>query len=250
MFKLITLLLIGFIAQPTPTYADTVEHILKKADDYRSSEPSAKVTTLVKLYQNNLLDKTRLYVVYTRPKRESLVLFKSKVEDGQKLLMLGDNYWLLMPRSRRPIRITPIQKLLGNASVGDISTLNWSEHYHATLAGTALLTQQGKSVMTNRLELTANIKGETYSRITLWVNQINDFPLKANLYLRSQKLAKEAIFIPDNNLKPQRILSMILLDRIQPQKKTEIEYQKIEPYQLSAKYYNPAYLIQQPRLDL
>lgn len=32
--------------------------------------------------------------------------------------MLGDNYWLLMPKSRRPIRITPMQKLLGKRRWG------------------------------------------------------------------------------------------------------------------------------------
>ena len=84
-----------------------VTAMIKNADNYRLDESSAKVVSEVKLYQNGELDKTRQYHVYTRPDRESLVLFKSQVEAGQKMLMLGDNYWLLMPKSRRPIRITP-----------------------------------------------------------------------------------------------------------------------------------------------
>ncbi|MFP1786201.1 outer membrane lipoprotein-sorting protein [Lonsdalea quercina] len=248
MRKIFALLLAGgsaFSAQ-----AETVEQMLIKADQYRSREPYAKVITVVKNYQNNELDTTRLYDVYIRPGRESLVLFKSKAEDGQRLLMLDDNYWLLMPQSHRPIRITPIQKLLGNASVGDISTLNWSEHYQGTLQGVQDIVIQNKHVMSNYLELTAKTAGETYAKIQLWLDVANDFPLKADLYLLSQKMAKQAIFTPDKPLHPQKIVSMTLLDSIQPEKKTVINYQSVEPFQLDEKYYNPAYLIQQPRVDL
>ncbi|ROP59495.1 outer membrane lipoprotein-sorting protein [Enterobacter sp. BIGb0383] len=248
MSKILTLLLATIMV--FSANAETVEQMLKKADQYRSKEPHAKVTTVVKLYQNNELDKTRLYEVYTRPMRESLVLFRSKVEDGQKLLMLGDNYWLLMPQSRRPIRITPIQKLLGNASVGDISTLNWSEHYQGTLQGDQEVVIQDKKIMSNRLELTAKTAGETYARIELWLDKKNDFPLKADLYLLSGKMAKQAFFIADDDVHPKKIVSMVLLDSIQPEKKTVIDYQNVVPYQLDAKYYNPAYLIQQPRIEL
>ena len=54
---------------------------------------------------------------------QSLVLMRSPAEAGQKVLMLGDDFWLLMPGSQRPLRITPAQKLLGDASTGDIATL-------------------------------------------------------------------------------------------------------------------------------
>ncbi|MEA9391549.1 outer membrane lipoprotein-sorting protein [Acerihabitans sp. TG2] len=248
MCRLFAILLAGIIV--FSAHAETVEQMLKKADQYRSREPYAKVTTLVKLYQDNKLDTTRLYEVYIRPMRESLVLFKSKAEDGQKLLMLDDNYWLLMPQSRRPIRITPIQKLLGNASVGDISTLNWSEHYQGTFHGTQDIVIKDKHIMSNQLELTAKTAGETYAKIELWLDKTNDFPLKADLYLLSQKMAKQAFFTPDDPLHPQKIVSMTLLDSIQPEKQTVIDYQNVVPYKLDEKYYNPAYLIQQPRVDL
>ncbi|MEF1174349.1 outer membrane lipoprotein-sorting protein, partial [Vibrio sinaloensis] len=109
-----------------------VGSMVRNADSFRQGYESAKVVSEVALYENDTLDKTREYHVYTRENRESLVVFKSQVEQGQKMLMLGDNYWFVMPKSRRPIRITPMQKLLGEASVGDISTLTWSEDYHAT----------------------------------------------------------------------------------------------------------------------
>jgi len=80
--------------------------------------------------------------------KETSVIFKSAVEAGQKMLMLQDNYWLQMPKSRRPIRITPMQKLLGEASVGDISTLSGGKRVLAVRASNAntALTADGQNL--------------------------------------------------------------------------------------------------------
>jgi len=223
-------------------YADSVEQMVKNADQYRLESTSAKVVSLVSLYENEQLDKTRKYSVYTRPNRESLVLFKSQVEAGQKMLMLGDNYWLVMPKSRRPIRITPMQKLLGEASVGDISTLTWSEDYKPSLVQSDLVSSGGKQIKTNQLLLEATTKGASYHRIDLWLDKTNDFPVKADLYLRSGKLAKQAWFTQGERDGKVRVVAMTLLDQIQPAKKTVIEYQSITEATLEDKYYNPAYL--------
>lgn len=222
--------------------AKDVESMVKNADRYRLDSASAKVVSLVSLYENDQLDKTRQYNVYTRENRESLVLFKSQVEAGQKMLMLGDNYWLVMPKSRRPIRITPMQKLLGEASVGDISTLTWSEDYHATFVKSEQLDLEDQSRAVNFLRLRATTKGASYAKIDLWLNQEDDFPVKADLYLHSGKLAKQAWFTSGEREGQQRVVSMTLLDQIQPAKKTVIEYQEITPFELEDKYYNPAYL--------
>ncbi|ENO9320130.1 outer membrane lipoprotein-sorting protein, partial [Vibrio parahaemolyticus] len=100
----ITLLAVSSVASASEQVLDAqqVAQLIEKADSYRLQDDSSKVVSLVRLYQDQELDKTRLYHVYTRPNRESLVVFKSAVEAGQKMLMMGDNYWLQMPKSRRP----------------------------------------------------------------------------------------------------------------------------------------------------
>lgn len=233
--KTMATLLLAVISSSAAASVRDVGQMVKNADDYRQGYLAAKVASQVSLFENGELDKTRQYHVYTRPNRESLVVFKSQVEAGQKMLMLGDNYWLLMPKSRRPIRITPMQKLLGEASVGDISTLTWSEDYQATLIE--------HSAETNQLRLKSVTKGASYERIDLWLDAETDFPLKADLYLRSGKLAKQAIFEQGQQDGRPRVVAMTLLDEIQPAKKTVIAYQQITSYELEEKYYNPAYLI-------
>lgn len=231
------------IDQPENITQQTVTTMITKADSYRIQPDAAKVVSLVKLYKSNTLDKTRQYNVYTRPNRESLVVFKSAVEAGQKMLMIEDNYWLLMPKSRRPIRITPMQKLLGEASVGDISTLTWSEDYQGEWVTSAIIkTPNGAEVTTHQLKLIAKTKEASYQTIDLWLDANNDFPIKADLYLRSGKMAKQAWFTQGLREGVTSVVAMTLLDKIQPNKKTVIEYQAISQQTLEDKYYNPAYL--------
>ena len=73
--------------------------------------------------------------MFAQGQRQSLVLMQSPAEKGQKVLMLGDDFWLLMPESQRPLRITPMQKLLGAASTGDIASMSWADDYSGQLIG-------------------------------------------------------------------------------------------------------------------
>jgi galactitol-specific phosphotransferase system IIB component len=251
MYKIFSILICGLSVSFSSVAKENVEEMIRQADLYRVESSSAKVVSLVSLFENNQLDKTREYHVYTRPNRESLVVFKSQVEAGQKMLMLGDNYWLLMPKSRRPIRITPMQKLLGEASVGDISTLTWSEDYSGQLITQETLTlASGELVVTNKLQLTSTTSGASYQTINLWLNEANSFPIKADLYLRSGKLAKQAWFGEGIRDAQPRVVSMTLLDQIQPAKKTIIEYLEIEEVELDERFYNPAYLTRNKASEL
>jgi len=232
--------------------AVSVEQILKQADNYRLSAESVEVTTRVRLFktvkqvENNQAHKERLYQVLLKPGRRSLVLFKSPGEAGQKVLMLDDRFWLLMPKSRRPIRITPMQKLLGEASTGDISSLTWSEDYQGIISGET--DYKGRPAI--ELELTAKVKGASYQMIKLRVDKISFQPLHAYLYLKSGKLAKEVIYHLGELKGEPRITRLTLLDRIASDKRTQIDYLEMNAVSIPDKVYNPAYLVRNPNLSL
>ncbi|TKF21567.1 outer membrane lipoprotein-sorting protein [Vibrio genomosp. F6] len=246
-----TLLISGHALAASTPDKQAVTTMIANADQYRIQPGASKVISFVSLYKHDELDSTRQYNVYTRPNRESLVVFKSPVEAGQKMLMKEDNYWLLMPKSRRPIRITPMQKLLGEASVGDISTLTWSEDYQGEWVNAEQIeTGSGQEVSAHQLKLTAITKGASYQVITLWLSAESDFPIKADLYLRSGKMAKQAWFKKGLRDGLTSVVAMTLLDKIQPSKKTVIEYQDISVQSLDDKYYNPAYLSRNSVSDL
>jgi hypothetical protein len=177
---------------------------------------------------------------------------QSPAEKGQKVLMLGDDFWLLMPDTQRPVRITPMQKLLGDASAGDIATLRWADDYSGTLVGEESC--DGSSAGAARvhclhLRLTASRKGVSYERIELWLGKTRLEPLQADLYVLSDKLAKQARFVLDKPAAPTRVTEMVLTDQLSNHKTTHVRYLSRKERQLPPEWLNPMFLVRNPALD-
>jgi len=250
MFK--PLLILATLFSFPAIAAEDVTAMLKKADSYRLPEGSSRVETVVELYRDGQLDKERRYTVYIKPGRRSLVLMKSAAESGQKLLMLADQFWLLMPDTQRPLRITPSQKLLGEASSGDIASMTWAEDYDGTVVGElpcppkpAALAHGAEDGPRSclRLDLTATRSGVTYSRIELLLERAGKLPVKADLYVQSGKRAKEAWFETGRANGQLRIMAMSLVDDIQPGRLTRVRYQRIVAREAPDEFFNPAALV-------
>lgn len=275
-----------------PAHAQDVATLLKDADRYRMSAAGSpqgtdhlQVDTLVQTFHpDGTPDKERRYTVLAQGSRQTLVLMQSPAERGQKVLMLGDDFWLLMPGSQRPLRITPMQKLLGDASTGDIATLSWSGDYTATLVGeepcqageaaaalatatatatatTAVGENQTKSASSAfiystvcyRLELLASRKGVTYQRIELWLGKPRHEPVRANLYVQSAKLAKQARFVVDKAGKAGSadavVTEMVLTDELGNQRQTRVSYLSRQPRTVPPEWLNPMFLARNPGLE-
>ncbi len=220
------------------TQAADVKALLKAADGYRLAGDEVQVDTRIRLFKGGVLDKERVYSVLLRPQRRSLVLSRSPVEKGQKLLMLADDFWIILPSSQRPIRITPMQKLLGDASAGDIASMTWSEDYDGSIAGEARI--RGQDCL--KLDLLAQHKGATYRRIVLFLARATAEPVAAELYVASDKLAKEAAFEMGELHGHHQVVSMELTDRIQTDRVTEIRYLDQKARAVADEYFNPMFL--------
>ena len=95
------------------------------------------------------------------------------------------------------------------------------------------------------------VYGRVYDEaVGVWLEQGTYFPIKADLYLRSGKMAKEAWFTKGLREGETRVVAMILNDQIQTNQKTVIEYKEIVATEIDDKYYNPAYLSRTKNLDL
>src|SRR3954467_5852132 len=99
-------LFLCFVALAFKAQAADVKQLLKEADAYRLTSDAIRVETEVRVFKGGKPDKTRLYNVYVKPGRRSVVVMRSPAERGQKMLMLGDEFWLVLPSSQRPLRIT------------------------------------------------------------------------------------------------------------------------------------------------
>ena len=226
--------------------ADEVAQLLKAADAYRTGQDNLQIETQVSAYRRDgSMDKERRYTVFAQAQHKSLVLMRSPAEAGQKLLMLGDDFWLLMPGSQRPLRITPSQKLLGDASTGDIATMSWSEDYAGTVSGEDPCGEQ----TCQHLSLHAMRKGVTYQRIELWLGKARHEPIRAELYVQSEKLAKQAHFVFDKPGAPTLVTEMVLNDELSNHKQTRVRYVSRNPKQVPEAWLNPMFLARNPALD-
>ncbi len=233
-------MILALLAAPAvPLAAEPDVHaLLVKADGYRLASAAAQVATRVQVMKGGALDKERLYLVHVKPGRRSLVLSRSPVEKGQKVLMVGDDFWIVLPSSQRPIRITPAQKLLGDAATGDVATLTWADDYGGTVAGEA----EVDGVPCLRLELAAARRGVTYARITLWLARADAHPVSADLYVASDRIAKRATFEMGTLDGRAGVIAMHLHDEIQTGRETVIEYLSREPKDVGDEYFNPMFL--------
>lgn len=235
MFKVFAVLMLFAL----PVHAEDVKKMLAEADAFRVTSETLRVDTEVKVFKGAELDKTRLYAVYVKPGRRSLVVFRAASERGQKMLMLGDDFWLVMPSTQRPLRITPMQKLLGDASTGDIASLTWAEDYDGQVVGEATM----GGVPCLKLDIAGQRKGVSYPRIVLYLAKQDRRPIAAELYVASDKLAKEAEFRFGPVDGRTVVTHMILTDRIQRERRTEVHYLARTPKTLGDEYYNPAFLV-------
>ena len=229
-------------------FAQDVPALLKAADKYRMSSDNMQVETQISVFNTDgSPDKERRYTVFAQAKHQSLVLMQSPAEKGQKVLMLGDDFWLLMPGSQRPLRITPMQKLLGDASTGDIATMSWAEDYSGTVAGEDRCGEPEQACV--HLSLSAARKGVTYQRIELWLGKAKHEPVKADLYVQSDKLAKQARFVMDKATAPTAVTAMLLRDQLTNKKETQVRYLGRKEHTVPEAWLNPMFLARNPALE-
>lgn len=246
------ILLIAACSLATAAQATDVSTLLQDADRYRSGQDALRVDTQVSVFnRDGTPDKQRRYTVFVQPGAKSLVLMRSPAERGQKVLMLGDDFWLLMPGSQRPLRITPSQKLLGDASTGDIATLSWSQDYTGTLVGEEPC-ETGATAASPaclHLSLQARRRGVSYQRIELWLGKVRHEPVKAELYVQSDKLAKRARFIMAPGAAPSQVDEMVLQDHLGNHKETRVTYLARQPHVVPQEWLNPMFLTRNPSLE-
>ena len=243
---------LGLAMSVLPAQAQDASEMLKAADRFRMSADNLQVETQINVVNaDGSPDKERRYTVFVQAQRQSLVLMKSPAEQGQKVLMLGDDFWLLMPQSQRPLRITPMQKLLGDASTGDIATLSWADDYTGKLLGeeSCAASSQVPAQPCWHLSLSARRKGVTYQRIELWLGRVKHQPLKADLYVLSEKLAKQARFVFDDAAAPALVTEMVLTDQVSNHKTTHVRYLSRKVRQVPPNWLNPMFLVTNPPLD-
>jgi len=182
-------------------HAASPQEILAASDAIRNPDHAFGVTnTLVEYRQGKETDSSTL-AVYSKadPKSgqfSSLVRYLAPARDANKLILYnGKDLWFYDPASQASIRLSPQQRLLGQASNGDVVTVNFARDYRAgTAQEEEILDGERKPRRCIKLGLEAATPEASYQRIEMWVDAANNRPVKARFYAESGKLLKTAYY--------------------------------------------------------
>lgn len=164
--------------------------LLKRSDMYRNAWPAFTLNVKITNFESGKPDEVSFYLVSQKGTDKTYVEFMSPRDKGRHLLMLGDDMWIYLPDTSRPVRITPLERLSGDSSNGDVARTNYAVDYSATYVRDERIGNENCYV----LELTARRKGATYQRILYWVRTEDARPVRAEFYLTSGKHIKSATF--------------------------------------------------------
>jgi outer membrane lipoprotein-sorting protein len=228
------------LLQGVSAYGLDAAEILKKVDVFRNPLDSFVIDVKLTSHRDGAKAEDWDFRVYGRGSDKSLVEFVSPAsEKGRYLLMLNDAMWIYMPNTSRPIRISPLQRLMGEASNGDVARTNYSVDYIAELAGE----EEIDGVRTYVLNLQARDTGVSYSRVRLWVNSRNHEPIQSEFYVASGKLMKRAYFREFGIMNGMRTVTKIEIhDVVRPGRWTLMSYANLQSRNVPDKMFNKNYL--------
>jgi len=185
-----------------PALAQSGEEILARVDRLRHPWPAFTVELELKDAKTS-----QRWKVSARENGDARLDGLSDKLEGRAVLMLGDQMWLLVPGSKRPLKVTPQQRLLGPAAGGDVARTRFRQDYAVQEVHDEILEDRACW----RLDLAARAAGTSARTVRLWVAKDRTLPVRAEFFLASGKLARTAAFDPPTLALGQPVLSRMEL---------------------------------------
>ncbi|MEK7357543.1 MAG: outer membrane lipoprotein-sorting protein [Bdellovibrionota bacterium] len=127
------------------------------------------------------------YVEATQPSRTK----------GEVYIFNDRSMWFFKPSLKRPVSISPRQKLSGQAANGDIASTRYSRDYDATIEKAEVYDGE----KTHVLMLKAKSNNLTYDRIRYWISDSKQLAVKAEFLTLQGQVFKTATIAYDNSIK-------------------------------------------------
>jgi outer membrane lipoprotein-sorting protein len=212
--------------------APDAQAILAASDAIRNPDKPFAVTTTLTEYTDGKETGSNTLRVYSKADANSgqfrsLVGFVAPARDANKVMLKsGNDMWFFDPASKASVRVSPQQRLLGQAANGDVVTVDLAKDYKAELAGEED-TQDGdrQTRRCYKLALAASATDVTYHRIEMWVDKSNSRPVKGRFYSESGRLLKTAYYRQyQSALGNTRPAEMVIIDGLNTKWVTVMRY--------------------------
>lgn len=201
---------------------------LSKIDTYRNRVPSGSMTL-------------RTYIRISRssdgPHSISIVL-SPEGERGKVFLRVNDAFWLYDPGAERPVKISTQQRLMGDASLADLTHFDLEESYSAALEGDeSIVNASGEKVSAQRLQLKAKSRNALYPTLRLWVSGLNEqatsdnrmLPVKIECLSSTGRVLKTVYYSKFRGfLGKQRPTELTVVDGTAPGRVTRIRFSEFQ----------------------
>lgn len=165
----------------------TPEELLTKADEVRAPGKNFVMDVKVTLRKKGGSETSNRLITRVREYTKSLAIYKEPpTQKDQVILMVDNNMWIYFPSTRKPIRISPAQQLLGQVSNADVARVVYSLDYKAESV------EEDRVGTDNflKLSLKAKTEGAAYGSIKLWMNRDSYKLYKAEFYTLAGRLLK------------------------------------------------------------
>lgn len=219
----------------------TAQLIVQQVDRYRMPANSFEASVRITPVQNGKEQEPGTYLIKGANHNQVLVEATSIDQRGQKFLTTDNGLFFYAPRTKRAIRLTPLQTLRGKASIGDLARISFEQDYNAIQTEVPESYCQASSC--TALLLSSKNDAATYTKIILLVTkqQGRYLPLKALMHVASGKLLKVASFeAASGGLPPTTLYS----DPNDPSDITRVVFEKIKAVDFPANTFNPRTLEQ------
>jgi len=233
-------------------YAASPEELLAQVDARRYVPDLSFVMRMTSFDGDKQVDSNTLwgFVKGTGTENRSLIAFADPASvKGRKMLMDGNIVYLLFPKTTNPIRLSPLQVLLGQASNGDVVRTGFAQDYD--VASLAETDRDGVHCYQFTLAVKEDRKDASYRRIVLWVEKETLRPIYAE-FSTGDKLLKQATYKDYRAAMGKDIpFTVDIHDGDNPQKHTVMEYvkvgQKTVPDTVFRRDYLPSWVPELPR---
>ena len=230
--------------------APDAQRILADSDAIRNpGRPFSVAVTLTEFQGGKQVD-TNTLMSYSRVREQggqfaSLIRFVLPARDAGKLMLKnGNDLWFFDPTTKGTVRLSPQQRLLGQASNGDVVTVNLSKDYQATLLAQEDV-QDGERRTRDafKLGLKATAADATYAAVELWVDVDNNRPLKARFFAESGRILKTAYYRRfQAQLGAERPTETVIIDGLNPQLVTLMRFSDYAWKTIPDTWMHPDYL--------
>lgn len=246
---MIHLFVIVFMAVAQASAIDA-QSIIQKVDRIRNpGKPFFSKNRLTE-YSDGAVKNEMLLNVYSKEDKEtgqfkSVIQYKEPARDAGKIVLLnGTTMWFYDPASKASVRISPQQRLIGQASEGDVVTVNLDKDYRAKLVNLESLDDADrKKRQCYHLELTPSKPEAIYNRIEFWVEEGTFRPVKGKFYSDSGRLLKIAYYHHfEMQMGAERPTETIIIDALNPKLVTTMNFSQYKEKEIPESWFQRDFL--------